>query len=266
MANTCHDSVCHPRMAFLLLRISAGTKKWKLSEIMNEQIITELQHFWNEIRDKELYHGTSTFFLDHVKQKGFGGSMPFHEDFMRIIRFYSKYKKFAKDPYFNWFIDRLGSEVSHIFFTNDRRVAEQEFARGARKGGEWLRSLSSFIYFLEEAEHYHQITLSQEDHQEKEFLKRFMAIAHTHKGMLITLKISSPYLDEEMNMIGPYLRLGSFHGFRDHILRISDSDIHVLKQKVFPAILRSINTPNYEFHLRIKRPIPIQELKITFFD
>ncbi|MBI2125253.1 hypothetical protein HYU08_01725, partial [Candidatus Woesearchaeota archaeon] len=111
-----------------------------------EHIENELYEFWySEIKDREIYHGTSTFYYEHIKKSGLSIIKPYRNEISEIMFFVQKYQDFFSDSYFWWFVERFLSLENLFYFTFNLNVAEGEFATGERAGGEYIRSLDHFL-------------------------------------------------------------------------------------------------------------------------
>ncbi len=235
-----------------------GHELIELEEVEHRE--NELYEFWySEIKDREIYHGTSTLYYEHIKKYGLSAKKPFNYQISKIIAFCTRYREFFSDAYFWWFVERFLSEENIFSFTFNLEIAEGEFARGPRSGGEYIRSLNHFILNLNRAIRSGRISLSKGDLEQKSFLEEFLRRADEHKGMIIAVKCSCPDLEGSMAIFA----LGSYKTFINHIKRqraLKSKNAEDLKTYFREAW----TNPAYE--VTVRRPINFSNMRIIFFD
>ena len=100
-----------------------------------------------------LLHGTNLYYIDDIKKDGLTGK--YNQELLDIIKkYWNNIKHLAKDPYVNYFLERLEriekGENPSLSFTGQIAVAK-EYSNGARKFGEGpSRFLSTLDRYMDE--------------------------------------------------------------------------------------------------------------------
>ncbi|AYV75482.1 MAG: hypothetical protein Terrestrivirus1_356 [Terrestrivirus sp.] len=139
-----------------------------------------------------LFHGTSTFYFDFIKQHGMNGRFP-NEDIVDQIKiWYPKIINYTVPIYVDSFLARQTDKNVTISFTPNITIAK-EFSEGARQGGEGINFFTKGLHaYLND-----NMYLTEEEARKGTDLYFYLNELKLYPGFILAIK-SNNYYDTDL--------------------------------------------------------------------